>query len=167
MLDSAMRTFARNGYRATSMDAIARDAKISRPGLYFLFSTKESLFREAVTRTLTEDLTAIEAVLADPATPLADRLLAAFDRWAGRYVGPMAQDIPAVIADNPDLLDEVATSAPDRFATLLHHALAQESPRAHDIAATLTSVSVGLKHQVQTRDTYLDRMRTAIDLLTP
>ncbi|MZD09631.1 TetR family transcriptional regulator, partial [Streptomyces sp. SID5785] len=47
VLDSAMATFARFGYRKTSMEEVARAARISRPGLYFLFSSKEALFRAA------------------------------------------------------------------------------------------------------------------------
>src|ERR1043165_8904567 len=100
VLDSAMATFARFGYRKTSMDEVARAAHISRPGLYFLFSSKETLFRAAVTQTLERDIGACEDVLADTDRPLADRLVDAFDRWAGRYVGPMARDVTAVIEDN-------------------------------------------------------------------
>ncbi|MFD6726563.1 helix-turn-helix domain-containing protein, partial [Streptomyces sp. NPDC060131] len=35
VLESAMATFARFGYRKTSMEEVARAAHISRPGLYF------------------------------------------------------------------------------------------------------------------------------------
>jgi len=52
VLASALVTFARFGYRKTSMEEVARAAHISRPGLYFLFSSKELLFRAAVTRSL-------------------------------------------------------------------------------------------------------------------
>ena len=52
VLESALLTFARFGYRKTSMEAVAQAAHISRPGLYFLFSSKEELFRAAVTQAL-------------------------------------------------------------------------------------------------------------------
>lgn len=64
-----MATFARFGYRKTSMEEVARAAHISRPGLYFLFSSKESLFRAAVTQTLHRDITAVERALADGGRP--------------------------------------------------------------------------------------------------
>jgi AcrR family transcriptional regulator len=35
VLDAAWRTFTRYGYRKTSMDDVAAEAEISRPGLYF------------------------------------------------------------------------------------------------------------------------------------
>lgn len=167
VLDSAMATFARFGYRKTSMEEVARAAHISRPGLYFLFSSKESLFRAAATRTLEQDLDAIERALADTDRPLPDRLVDAFDRWAGRYVGPLAGDITAVIEDNPHLLGEITDSAPRRFEELITKALSRESTRksAVPVAQTLISTSIGLKQQARTREFYATRMRTAVSLI--
>ncbi|MBF4588303.1 TetR/AcrR family transcriptional regulator [Curtobacterium sp. VKM Ac-2887] len=165
VLESALETFARAGYRGASMDAIARAARISRPGLYFLFESKEALFREAVSHVLSADLDVITEILADDTRPVRDRLVAAFDRWAGRYIGPMVRDVPTVIADNPDLLDDVARAAPARFADLLTAALTGETPNGAVIAQTLNSVSVGLIHQVATREEYLERLRLAVELL--
>lgn len=166
VLESALPTFARNGYRATSMDAIARDAQISRPGLYFLFASKEALFRESAAHVLAQDLAAIQTTLTAIDRPLPDRLIDAFDRWAGRYTGPLARDIPALIADNPDLLDQTTRSAPARFEELITEAIAEQSEHADQIAQTLDSVSIGLKHQVDSRDGYIARMKIAITLLT-
>ena len=165
VLESALLTFARHGYRKTSMDEVARAARISRPGLYFLFSSKQDLFRAAVTRAVEQDLAAAEAVLADTGKPLRDRLAGAFDRWAGRYVGPMSRDVPVVIEENPDLLGPVVHTAPKRFEELVVAALGGAA--ADDVAQTLLSVSVGLKHQVETREEYLARLTTAIGLLVP
>ncbi|MGO4422861.1 TetR/AcrR family transcriptional regulator, partial [Streptomyces sp. MCAF7] len=65
VLDVALTTFARFGYRKTSMEEVAKAARISRPGLYFLFSSKEDLFRAAVTEVLERDIATVEHVLAD------------------------------------------------------------------------------------------------------
>ena len=163
VLESALLTFARYGYRKTSMEEVARTARISRPGLYFLFESKKDLFRTAVTRAIEQDLAAAEETLADSGKPLRERLIGAFDRWAGRYVGPMSRDVPAVIEQNPDLLGAVIHTAPKRFEELVVAAVGGETA----IAQTLISVSVGLKHQVETREAYLGRMTTAIGLLVP
>lgn len=163
VLESALLTFARHGYQKTSMEAVARTARISRPGLYFLFSSKQDLFRAAVTRALEQDLAAAEEILADPAKPLRDRLAGAFDRWAGRYVGPMSRDVPLVIEQNPDLLGPIAVTAPKRFEQLVVAAVNGDTA----VAQTLISASVGLKHQVGTREAYLRRMTTAVELLVP
>lgn len=167
VLESAVLTFARHGYRKTSMEEVARIARISRPGLYFLFESKETLFRAAFTRALEQDLGAAEALLAATDRPLRERLAGAFDRWAGRYVGPLGRDITSVVEQNPDLLGEIVETAPIRFVDLITDAIAETSERASAIrvAQTLISVSIGLKHQVETREAYLERLSTAVALL--
>lgn len=168
VLDSAMVTFARFGYRKTSMEEVARAADISRPGLYFLFSSKESLFRAAVTQALERDITAVGHVLADTGRPLAERLLDAFDQWAGRYIGPLTRDVAVVIEDNPGLLGEIIETAPQRFEQLITDAIAVEAGQvaARRVAQTMISASTGLKHQAASREFYLARLEVAIDLLT-
>jgi AcrR family transcriptional regulator len=167
VLDSAMVTFARFGYRKTSMEEVARAARISRPGLYFLFSSKEILFRAAVTQALERDITAVEHVLADTGRPLPERLVEAFDQWAGRYIGPLTRDIAAVIEDNPDILGEIVETAPRRFEELITDAIALESGQeaASLVAQTMISASIGLKHQAASREFYLERLKVAIGLL--
>jgi AcrR family transcriptional regulator len=167
VLDSAMVTFARFGYRKTSMEEVARAAHISRPGLYFLFSSKETLFRAAVTQALERDITAVEHVLADTGRPLPERLVEAFDQWAGRYIGPLTRDVAVVIEDNPDLLGEIVETAPRRFEELITDAIAVESGReaASSVAQTMISASIGLKHQAASREFYLGRLEVAIGLL--
>ncbi|GHD89517.1 TetR/AcrR family transcriptional regulator [Streptomyces naganishii] len=167
VLDSALATFARFGYRKTSMEEVARAAQISRPGLYFLFSSKEALFRAAVTQVLERDIAAVEHALADADRPLQERLVEAFDRWAGRYVGPLTRDIAVVVEDNPDLLGEIAKTAPRRFEELITEAIAAESGQetATAVAQTLISASIGLKHQAASREFYLERLKAAIGLL--
>src|SRR4051812_8340467 len=90
VLAIALATFARYGYKKTSMEDIARAADISRPGLYFLFTAKQQLFQAAVTQALEGDVAAAERSLADRQRPLRDRLIEAFDLWTGRYVGSIA-----------------------------------------------------------------------------
>ncbi|MFJ6689131.1 TetR/AcrR family transcriptional regulator [Streptomyces sp. NPDC091294] len=170
VLESAMATFARFGYRKTSMEEVARAAHISRPGLYFLFASKETLFRAAVTQALDRDLTAVEQALADRDRPLPERLVAAFDQWAGRYIGgPLGQDVTTVVEDNPDILGDIVSTAPRRFEQLITEAIAAETGReaARPVAQTLISTSIGLKHQVRSRDMYLERLAIAIGLLAP
>lgn len=167
VLDSAMVTFARFGYRKTSMEEVAQAARISRPGLYFLFSSKETLFRAAVTQALERDITAVEHVLADTDRPLPERLVEAFDHWAGRYIGPLTRDVATVIEDNPDLLGEIVETTPRRFEELITAAIAVESGQeaAPLVAQTMISASLGLKHQATSREFYLDRLKVAVDLL--
>lgn len=149
------------------MEEVARAARISRPGLYFLFSSKEALFRAAVTQALERDIAAVERVLADTGRPLRERLVEAFDQWTGRYIGPLTRDVAVVIEDNPDLLGEVVETTPRRFEELVTDAIAVESGQeaATPVAQTMISASIGLKHQTASREFYRGRLEVAIDLL--
>jgi AcrR family transcriptional regulator len=53
MLDAAVEIFSVNGYHETSMDAIAAEAKISKPMLYLYYGSKEELFGACLNRELT------------------------------------------------------------------------------------------------------------------
>src|ERR1700751_2507153 len=87
ILRGAIRTFARYGYRKTSMDDVAHDAGVSRPGLYFLFSNKKVLFEAAVRQLLDEALEQTRAALQGPDEPIDRRIADAIDHWLGGYVG--------------------------------------------------------------------------------
>jgi AcrR family transcriptional regulator len=164
VLESAMATFGRFGYRKTSMDDVAQAAHISRPGLYFLFSSKQSLFRAAVSHALERDLGIIATELADPSRPLAERLIAAFDRWGGPYVGPLTGE--GIADGDPSLLGEIRDAAPRRFEELVTTAIADTAdPHAVSRAQTIISASIGIKHQVTTRQDYLARLAIATEVI--
>jgi len=168
VLVSALGTFARFGYRKTSMDEVARAARISRPGLYFLFASKEELFRAAVVRSLDENLTDVERILGESHLAIGERMLEAFDRWAGQYVGPLSGDISAVIEANPELLGDIVVDRPQRFNELITGAFVASGLSSRNSAAlaqTLISTSIGIKHQVRDRATYRDQLGVAIELL--
>jgi AcrR family transcriptional regulator len=170
VLDAALLIFARYGYRKASMDDIARAAGISRPGLYFHFASKQDLFRAAVTRALDGDVAAAERALSETGRPLRDRLVEAFDHWTGRYIGPMTQDIALVIESNPDLLEPMAGEYATRFAGLVTDALTAGVPVnrggvASDVAQTLLSTAMGIKHEVSSREEFLVRMTVGVGLL--
>lgn len=172
VLESALNTFARYGYRKTSMDDVARAADISRPGLYFLFSSKENLFRAAVIDALDGDLDTASRVLMEAQRPLRDRLIEAFDLWTGRYIGSMATEVAVLIETNPALLGSIVTTYPRRFVEMIMGAIADVLPvrsegTAEDMARTLQSTAAGIKHEVATREEFVARMTIAIDLFLP
>lgn len=152
------------------MEDVAQAADSSRPGLYFLFTSKQDLFRAAVTQALDNDVAAAERTLAASERPLRDRLLEAFDLWTGRYIGPMATEVPALIETNPGLLSPMVTYYPKRFLDMITGALAADLPPgragiAADVARTLLSTGAGIKHEVSTREEFVARMTVGVDLL--
>jgi AcrR family transcriptional regulator len=170
VLAAALDTFARYGYRKTSMEDVARAAAISRPGLYLLFGSKRELFTAAVTQALDRSLAAVTEVLTDTTRPVRERLLDAFDHWTGRYIGAMSREVNSMAEEYPDLLGPVIAEYPPRFAALLDAALAEslnttKAPRSAAVAQTLISTSIGIKHEVTTREAFLERLAIAIDLI--
>ncbi len=170
VLAAALDTFARYGYRKTSMEDVAHAAAISRPGLYLLFGSKRELFTAAVTQALDRSLAAVTEVLADTTRPVRERLLDAFDHWTGRYIGAMSREVNSMAEEYPDLLGPVIAEYPPRFAALLDAALAEslntaKAPRSAAVAQTLISTSIGIKHEVTTREAFLERLAIAIDLI--
>jgi AcrR family transcriptional regulator len=174
VLDAALLTFARYGYRKASMDDVARAADISRPGLYFYFASKRDLFRAAVTHALDGDVAAAERALADTNRPLRDRLIEAFDHWTGRYIGPLTKDVAILIESHPDLLAPMVTEYPIRFAQMVTGALAADPSAdlpagragvASDVAQTLLATASGIKHEASTREEFLAKMTVGVDLL--
>jgi AcrR family transcriptional regulator len=170
VLAAALDTFVHYGYRKTSMEDVARAAAISRPGLYLLFGSKQELFSAAVTQALDRSLAAVSEVLAGTTRSLRDRLLDAFDHWSGRYIGAMSREVNSMAGEYADMLGPAVAEYPLRFAALLSAALAEspdtaEAARSAAVAQTLVSTSIGIKHEVTTREAFLERLATAIDLI--
>jgi len=170
VLGAALLTFARYGYKKTSMEDVARAADISRPGLYFLFESKQKLFREAVTRALDADVEAARRSLTAPDRPLPERLIEAFDRWTGRYLGPMAREVAVLRETHPELLGSVVVDYPRRFLEMVTAAVSADLPArsavtAADVARTLVSTARGIKEEVTTRDEFVARMTVAVTLV--
>ncbi|MFF4604130.1 TetR/AcrR family transcriptional regulator [Streptomyces sp. NPDC001339] len=89
MLDAAVLTFARRGYRAASMDEIAEMAGVSKPLVYLYLHSKEELFSAVIRRERAALVAAVAAAVEPGAT--ADRQL-----WSGLW------GFFAHTAQNPD-----------------------------------------------------------------
>jgi AcrR family transcriptional regulator len=73
MLDAAVKVFSRTGFYETSMDAVAREAEISKPMLYLYYGSKDELFAACVSREGQRFMQTIEADL-DLSLPPGQRL---------------------------------------------------------------------------------------------
>lgn len=171
LLDAAFATFARFGFRKTSMEEVARAAGISRQGLYGHYATKEELFRVTVRHALETGLAAADAQLHDSSRELTDRLTGAFDAWIGRYVGVFGADVADLQEASTQLL---GTLMPDHEALLidavaktmrgsgLPSAYKPVGLSARQLAETLYATAMGLKHSCRTRAEFVERMQMAV-----
>jgi AcrR family transcriptional regulator len=65
VLAAAARVFAKRGFHATSLDAIAEEAGFSRGAVYYNFADKEELFLELLDRRCTERAQDLRTLFAD------------------------------------------------------------------------------------------------------
>jgi AcrR family transcriptional regulator len=65
VLTAAARVFAKRGFHATSLDAIAEEAGFSRGAVYYNFADKEELFLELLDRRCAERAQDLHTVFAD------------------------------------------------------------------------------------------------------
>ena len=172
VLDAALVVFGRFGFRKTSMDQVAQAADISRPGLYFLFESKQALFRAAVKSALDAAFDDVEAVLDDTSISPGERLVRALDEWSGRYVGSVPGEVGELIATSGALLNDLFESYGQLFDEAMARMIRAErqtfpSTRHLDplqIAQTLHATASGWGAKLQTRDEFLRRITWAVQL---
>ncbi len=75
VIEAAARLFMRQGYGATSMDAVAREAGVSKATLYAYFDSKGSLFAAIVGEACARQAEGGQCVFAEEEGDLAERLL--------------------------------------------------------------------------------------------
>lgn len=160
--------FAHYGFRKTSMGDVARAIGISRQALYNRFDSKEAVFRWAASALVDSARKEALAALGSDAA-LADRLLAAYDSWAGQHVdmlraSPHSAEIVAMAGNEASEAANQAERAINRkvAALLIENRVDLSRTRAQDIAYTLYCASKGLMFMAESRAAYLAGMRRAI-----
>jgi AcrR family transcriptional regulator len=104
--------FLRWGFAKASMAVIADEVGLSRQALYNHFKHKRELLEAAVAQFSRDGVDRFQRVLSDEATPLSERLLAAFDGWWGQYVELLRRSPHA-----GELLELAASVAHDQHDT--------------------------------------------------
>jgi AcrR family transcriptional regulator len=170
VLATALTVFATFGYRKTSMDAVAQAADISRPGLYFLFSGKEELFRETMRQAMDEALRDVRTALDAPGADLNARLVAALDGYLGRYVGThISEGVDALLEHGTVQLHSMYDDYRAAFLDALAEAIAATgrptgSVTPRQIAEVLHAAAAGWKHRVADRPEYVDKLTMAVNV---
>jgi TetR/AcrR family transcriptional regulator of autoinduction and epiphytic fitness len=170
VLAEALTVFATFGYRKTSMDAVAQAADISRPGLYFLFSSKEELFRETMRQALDEAQRDVRAALDSPGADLNVRLVAALDANLGRYVGThINEGVDDLLEHGTAQLQSMYDDYRAAFIDVLAGAIAASglstgSVTPRQIAEVLHAAASGWKHRVADRPEFVDKLTMAVDV---
>lgn len=95
LLDAAVALLARDGARAVTHRAVAREAGTTHGAPRYYFATRDQLLDEALRHIAARQVAAVERVLSEPGgAPAAERA----DRLARHIAGPLAADRDATIA---------------------------------------------------------------------
>ena len=140
ILSAALDVFAANGFAATRLDEVAKQAGVSKGALYLYFETKEVLFREAVRAVATPNLDRIR-MLATADLPFETLIRMAVGGIAvavatDRRIGGVVKLVIAESASQPELgrvwHETVITPALGAVVALIERAQAKGEVRAGD-----------------------------------
>jgi AcrR family transcriptional regulator len=128
ILEAALECFARFGFEGTSMSAVARTAGVTQPLMHYYFSSKDELWRAAVTRAFDEMLVQQELgndlEELDPVSAL-KVLIRRFIMFHSRHplLGPLiASEAPHMTARLMWLSDEYLAPLERHMGEILHRA---------------------------------------------
>jgi AcrR family transcriptional regulator len=168
ILQAAGDVLLRYGYRKASVDEVARQAHVSRPGLYLLFSSKDELFTAAIEALFMESITRTRAALIQPDQALGERIANAFAALSGAQLPQRLEEVFDVVErltgkSSTELEEQIVAE----FATALRDSPSDSPWRRHgdtpdEVARILYATSSGLKHLAHSTSNYLAAIRQAI-----
>jgi len=149
LLESALSLFLKKGYQATTTEAIARHAGVSKGSLYFHFSSKEDLLCELARAMIDSFSEALKAVKGKRMTPV--------DMF--RFMGRIDQEMPHPEARNNlsllseaikvprirRMVDEMWTLMVSNLASCLDPAYARTAARRRQIVIMIGAIYDGLQ----------------------
>jgi TetR/AcrR family transcriptional regulator len=175
ILDAALRCFARYGYRRTSMEVIARTARMSRPALYQYFTGKEEVFRAMGVRLLDAALTGAERTRRSSG-PVVDRLTAVLMVRLDlvRELGGDDEFHRELLAETASVAGDLLASFHLRLIAIVEETLATATEALdfggaaitpHDLAVLLLDAVTGIEGEAATADVRRLRVRQLATLI--
>jgi AcrR family transcriptional regulator len=174
VLAAALGVFGRYGVQKTSMEAVAKAAGISRPGLYLLFPNKEQLYRATMQGVMERGQRAMEACFADETLGFEERMVAALDALLGQYVETqVSRDVSELLENSGrqlgsmfhDYQEKARATISAQIDSLAPPGLLTGELGAHDVMDVLFSAAVTWKQTSVTRAEFRDRVQRAVRLI--
>jgi AcrR family transcriptional regulator len=174
VLAAAVEVFGRYGFQKTSMEAVAKAAGISRPGLYLLFPNKEQLYRATMQGVMERAQQAMETCFADTARSPDERVVAALDALMGQYVETqVARDLSELLENSGPQLGSMFHDYQERARATISAQLEVLTPPgvltadlgADAVMDILFSAALTWKQTAATRAEFRDRVRRAVQLI--
>lgn len=153
ILESAWQAFATYGFRKTSMDDIARGARISRPAVYLYYKNKEAIFRSLVELHYASKTAAVREALngsRSVAETMAAAMAAQGEGMEALLNSPHGLELlDAGTSTAPDIVQEGEARLSALYANWLQRmaeaGVVHLNADASDVAATITSALKGIK----------------------
>ncbi|MFC0112454.1 TetR/AcrR family transcriptional regulator [Kibdelosporangium aridum] len=174
VLDAALVVFGRFGFQKTSMEAVAKAAGISRPGLYLLFSNKEALYRATMQGVMERAQREMEARFADDTLSFEDKLVEAFDALMGLYVeSQVSRDLATLLANSGPQLGSMFGDYQNKAQTTITAQIKKHAPpgllttrgAAKDVMNLLYAAALTWKSTAATRAEFREQIRRATHLI--
>jgi AcrR family transcriptional regulator len=174
VLTAALGVFGRYGFQKTSMEAVAKAAGISRPGLYLLFPNKEQLYRATMHGVMERAQQAMEACFADETLSFEERTVAALDALMGQYVETqVARDLSELLENSGPQLGSMFHDYQEKARATISAQVDSLAPPgvltgelgADDVMDVLFSAALTWKQTAATRAEFRDRIRRAVRLI--
>lgn len=120
ILEASLQRFGHYGFRRTSMDDIAKEARISRTALYQHFASKEDIFR-ALAKHLYEQALARANAAAASERSVAERLYAVLDAKMGFFYEMLNASAHGaeILDDNDRLCGDFTVAAGNEYLAVL------------------------------------------------
>lgn len=174
VLAAALGVFGRYGFQKTSMEAVAKAAGISRPGLYLLFPNKEQLYRATMQGVMERAQQAMEACFAEGTLSVEERLVAGLDALMGPYIETqVSRDLAELLENSEPQLGSMFGDYQERgratvsaqVASLAPPGLLTDGVGADEVTDVLYSAALTWKGSSATRAEFRDRVRHAVRLI--
>jgi len=170
ILHAAMRVLGRLGYKKTTIDDIAKEAKISKQGLYLHFSSKQAVFTAALKSYLDAGLEMVHAELSREDLSLYERVFNAMDAWFGRHFETFSRESFDVIEVGDQLSPKEVELYKKKFKSLLSKAFSnsdefQDSGNIclpAEVAEVLFLCGLSWTQKHATRKDFMKTMSTSI-----
>jgi AcrR family transcriptional regulator len=155
VLNAALSAFSRYGFKRVAMDDIAREAGMSRPSLYLIYSNKAAIFQA-----LAEAMAARACEMATAAWPQSAPFYAGLgsaaialqlDGWRLVKGSPHGNEL---VADNSAVVGAVLARVDAHFIALIGARLI-ENGQSDVLAKTIAAALHGIKDKAATEDELL------------
>ncbi|MBL8554632.1 MAG: TetR/AcrR family transcriptional regulator [Phenylobacterium sp.] len=163
IVEAALEVFAEKGFAAARLDEIARRAGVSKGAVYLYFETKEDIFRAVVTRAISPNIAAVQAMAAAHPGPISELIggvaKVVAEVIAGTLIGSVAKMVIAEAGNFPEIArvwhDELVAQALAAMSTAIEAAQARGEVRPGDPRTYAIQLVAPLLMTVLWRETFV------------